>query len=204
MIRSLNSKERAEDVYTSVLRIYRETRVLPKYFAYPYGETSQEFIQELKNYNWSIDGNPFRFQAAFTTQSGPAGCSSNLFALPRFALNMRYGTINDLFRTKMNSLHFPIRNFIPADLAFCSQDHIQKFIIETDSHQPLNGMQCFATNGKNVITLKSPHYAEIILSNPLTNNSRKDIRHRINCTLSNGKGRFFWLGKEFAVLNCKN
>lgn len=199
MIRKFNSAQRAKDVKQSVIRIYRETGRLPRYFAYPYGETHKQFINELKAYNWSIDGKAFRFLAAFTTQSGPVGCSSSLFALPRFALNMKYGQINKLFRYKMNSRHLPLQQFTPDDLAFCSSDKKQKFILRSYPGVSLNGLNCFATNGKSLVKVISPNQAEINLQNPFI----KGLRQRINCTLPAGGGRFFWLGKEFAILQCK-
>lgn len=197
MLRELNSTQREKDIKTSVLRIYQETDHLPIYFAYPYGETNKKFINEVKNYRWNIEGQPFRFLAAFTTQSGPVGCSSSLFALPRFALNMNYGKVNDLFRSKMLSRHFPIKNFSPSDLAFCSSDKIQKFSLSS-SHLDLNRLNCFSSNGQVFMKQKNSNQMDIILKQPFI----KGLRQRINCTLPDGEGQFFWFGKEFSILNC--
>ena len=193
MIRSFNSKQREKDVKTSVTRIYKEIGHFPKYFAYPYGETNKQFIQELKNYNWNIEGKTFRFSAAFNTQSGPAGCSSNLFALPRFALNIKYGKFQDLFRSKMNSRHFPVRSFYPDDLAFCASEKKQKFSISSYPGVNLNALQCFATNGGSSIQIKNQNQADIILNTPFT----KGLRQRINCSVPAGPTHFFGLEKSF-------
>ena len=202
MIRDMNPAQREKDIQTSVLRIYEETGYLPKYFAYPYGETHQQFMQELKNYHWNIGGQSFHFQAAFSTQSGPAGCFSSLFALPRFALNMNYGQVTNLFRIKMNSRPFPVKNFSPGDLAFCSSVRQKKFSLTSYGGVSLNGLNCFDTNGGNMIKKISSTQVEIFLKNPLMNPNSKDVRHRINCTLPDGSGQFFWLGKEFTILGC--
>ena len=197
MIRELNSAQREEDIKTSVIRIYQETGHLPVYFAYPYGETNKRFINEVQSYRWNIGGRQFRFLAAFTTQSGPVGCSSSLFALPRFALNMNYGKLNDLFRSKMMSRHFPIQSFSPTDLAFCSSEKIQQFSLSS-SHLALNGLNCFSSNGEVFLEQKSSKQVDIILKQPFI----KGLRQRINCTMPAGKRQFFWFGKEFSILNC--
>ena len=198
MIRQMNASQRAVDVKTSVIRLYKETGRLSKYFAYPYGETHNSFIRELKNYRWDIGGRNFQFEAAFTTQSGPAGCSSSLFALPRFALNMRYGKINNLFSHKMKSRHFPIKNFSPSDLALCSGRQ-KNFSLTAYPGFSLQGLNCFSTNGGNTVKIRNQNHAKIVLNAPFT----KGLRQRINCTLSDGQGRVFWFGKEFAILQCK-
>ena len=197
MIRELNSIQREQDVKKSVLRIYQQTKRLPKYFAYPYGETNLKFINAVKNYRWNIEGQNFKFLAAFTTQSGPAGCSSSLFALPRFALNMHYGKLNDLFQYKMKSRHLPVQSFYPQDLAFCASQNIQKFSLKS-SYIKLNGLQCFANGKATSVKMINQNHVEILLHQPF----RKDLRHRLNCTLPSGSGQFFWYGKEFSILNC--
>ena len=197
MIRELNSSKRSQDIKTSVLRIYQETNHLPKYFAYPYGETHTEFINEVKNYRWNIKGLNFKFLAAFTTQSGPVGCSSSLFSLPRFALNMNYGKVDDLFRYKMLSRHFPVQNFSPPSLAFCASGKIQKFSLNS-SNLDLRGLNCFASNGSADVKMKNQNQVDILLSQPFTSG----LRQRINCTLPAGAGQFFWFGKEFSILKC--
>ncbi len=210
MIRNMNSSQRKKDVKTSVLRLYKETGRLSQYFAYPYGETNDAFIQELKNYRWNIGGKNFHFKAAFTTQSGPVGCASNRFALPRFALNMRYGKVSDLFRAKMNSRHFPFQSFFPKNLAFCTSAGQKKFsltvqpdiVSHLNSSRDLSRLNCFASNGEITIKKQNSYQADIILNRPFTNSSGEAVRERINCTLSDGKGRVFWLGKEFSILDC--
>lgn len=198
MIREMSATQRERDVKTSVMRIYKETGQLPRYFAYPYGETHNLFVRELKNYRWNIGGKIFRFQAAFTTQSGPAGCSSSLFALPRFALNMNYGKMNQLFKHKMNSGHFSVRNFSPDDFALCSKHNHKRFSLAVDSGLSLERLNCFASNGGLNLKLKSNYQAEIILNNPMN----QGLRQRINCTLPRKSGGFFWLGREFTILKC--
>ncbi len=196
MIRSMNPQQRERDIRTSVLRLYENTGRWPQYFAYPYGETSQQFIKELKNYRWNLQGRPFKFSAGFSTQSGPAGCSSNLFALPRFALNMRYGKINDLFRHKMMSRHLPLQNFSPKELALCKSRPRRHFSL-TAQKLSLRGLNCFASNS-GLKLQANKNQAKIILNSPWT----KGLRQRLNCTLPDGQGRVFWLGKEFTLLDC--
>ena len=206
LIRSpFNPESRKRDVLKSIQLIQQKTGRSPEVFAYPYGETSQSFIRELKNYKWLIDDNSYRFKAAVTTQSGPAGCSSHLFAIPRFALNMNYGKLDGRFKDKMNSWHLPVKNFSPDKNSLCSNNHTKTFTL--NSFIPLSGLNCFVSAKPKISIEKTKedknrvklHLSETFYKNP----SAQDRRERINCTLANGKGEFFWFGKEFAILNCQ-
>lgn len=199
MIRDMKSTEREEDIKQSVLRIYRETGQLPRFFSYPFGETGKEFIREVRNYSWNIDGNDFRFKAAFATQSGPVGCYSDLFALPRFALNMRYGKLGQSLTHKMKSRPLPVKSFLPENYVFCESDKQKTFVLTVPEDYSLERLQCFSTNGDSRVEAVN-NKAQIILDSPLKSSGLS--RERINCTLPTGRGDFFWLGKEFSVLKC--
>lgn len=205
LIRKFNPNTRKQDVLKSIKLIHERTGHMPKVFAYPYGETSLNFKKELKNYRWATaDGKSHSLLGALTTQSGPAGCSSDLYALPRFALNMNYGKLDSRFKNKMNSLHFPVKSFSPDPYALCSNKHATQFTLK--SYLPLNGLNCFVSSPAKLSLKKidenNNKALNISLSQPFSKSLKsEDKRERINCTLSNGKGEFFWFGKEFAVLN---
>lgn len=200
LVRNFNSTERKKDVLTSVRRIYKETGVVPKYFAYPYGENSNQFIKELKSYRMKLGRSKFKFEAAFSTQSGPIGCSSSLFKLPRFALNESYGKLGQTFYIKMNSLHLPIVEYNPSDAGVCVSERRKNFSFKLHpSFSSKSGVNCFASNAKAYVQRdSSTGYVYISLEKGFGDNSTE----RLNCTIAGLNGRYYWLGREFFVYPC--
>ena len=206
LIRTFTSEQRKKDVLFSVQRIYEETGVMAKYFAYPYGETHLQFMQELKNYRMILDGKTFKFEAAFSTQSGPVGCSSSLFALPRFALNINYGKLGPAFYTKMNSLHLPILDYIPENPAICSYEQRKQFSFKLHPSFKFKYVNCFPSQGQATAQYNSrTHSVDIELQGGGFGShtySIFDPRERLNCTMLGKDGRYYWLGREFSILKC--
>ena len=205
LIRSFNAQQRRVDVLTSVRRVYQEAGQIPQFFAYPYGETHSQFMKELQSYRMSLGGQTFQFQAAFSTQSGPIGCSSSLFALPRFALNENYGAVGDLFKIKMNSLHFPILNYDPEDPGLCASQKRRAFSFKVHPQASVRSVNCFSSYGKAQASYNSKeHSVDITLDKAFGERvtSVSDPRERLNCTLPGPDGRFYWIGREFSILNC--
>lgn len=86
-------------------RFKKELALTSTLFAYPYGEMSS-VVRELV-----IDEG---FLVAFGQHSGVAHASDDLFFLPRFAFNKRYGDL-DRFRRAVNALPLPVQEITPAD-----------------------------------------------------------------------------------------
>ncbi|MDP6094356.1 MAG: polysaccharide deacetylase family protein, partial [SAR324 cluster bacterium] len=63
----------------------KEIGKTPDLYAYPYGEADEKIFDLLKKY---------KYKAAFGQHSGAINETSNLYYLPRFSLNERYGEIN--------------------------------------------------------------------------------------------------------------
>ena len=63
----------------------KEIGKIPSLFAYPYGEADEKIINILKEYKYKV---------AFGQHSGVINDTSNLYYLPRFSLNERYGEID--------------------------------------------------------------------------------------------------------------
>ena len=63
----------------------KELGEIPTLFAYPYGEANENIIEILKDY---------KFKVAFGQHSGVINETSNLYYLPRFSLNEKYGEID--------------------------------------------------------------------------------------------------------------
>ena len=82
----------------------KELGEIPSLFAYPYGETSNEIIDLIKNY---------KFKVAFGQHSGIINETSNMYYLPRFSLNEKYGEI-DRVKFAASSKGLGVYDFIPT------------------------------------------------------------------------------------------
>ena len=204
LVRDFTAQERQRDILLSVKKIYENTGILSRFFAYPYGETSENLIEEVKNMQEIIDEENFYFLAAFSTQSGPVGCSSDLFSLPRFAMNEQYGIINDLFKTKVNSLHLPVYDVSPENKAICVSNSTNRLSFSTIANVDSNNLHCYGSRGNSVSVQVSKNRVTLKLKNALGAGVRNtaDARERVNCTLRDRTtNRFFWYGQEFTILN---
>jgi len=201
LVRGMNSTQRKQDILLSVERIYQNTSIMPQFFSYPFGESSSQLVEDIKSIN-QVAHQPFQFTAAFSTQSGPAGCSSDIFAIPRFAINENYGVINELFNIKMNSLHLPVTDYHPKNKAICIEDKIDTIYFSTSTKINLKNINCYASRGNKTQVDTSPHgLVRVSLEKPLGFGieNPKDIRERVNCTIFH-KGQYFWYGREFTIL----
>ncbi len=204
LVRDFTSQERQEDILLSVKKIYKNTGELPRFFSYPYGETSENLINEVTNIQEVIDEENFYFLAAVSTQSGPVGCSSNLFSLPRFVMNDKHGVINDSFKTKINSRHLPIYDISPRNKAACLSKSINTLQFSTPANIDLHNLNCY-TGGDNRVTVQvSRDKVKLKLKNALgagVKNTR-GMKEQINCTLKDrATNQLFWYGQEFTILD---
>ena len=74
-----------------------------KFFSYPFGEYSLEFKKIIKE---------FGFKYAFGQHSGVIDETKDLWELPRFPINEKYGEIKR-FNTLMKTLTFKYKNIQP-------------------------------------------------------------------------------------------
>ena len=197
---NMKSEQRKQDILRSIELIQKHTSAEPEFFSYPFGEVSQALIEDVKSINQAGD-RPFRFLAGFSTQSGPVGCSSNLFSLPRFAMNEKYGQIDDSLRVKLNSLHLPIYDYYPKNNAVCVEDTIDKIYFSTSLDIDLKNMSCYPNRGNASAVAISKGLVTVSLGNPLGFGLENpvDVRERVNCT-AYYKERYFWYGREFTIL----
>lgn len=200
LVQDMNTEQRRRDILFSVERIYQSTSLMPRFFSYPFGEVSSKLVEEIKAMD-QVLARPFHFLAAFSTQSGPVGCSSNLFTLPRFAINERYGVVDDLFRIKVSSRHLPVYDYHPKNKAICVEDQVQKIYFSTEPKLDLENMRCYASRGNKAHVHISNGLVTVALEKPLGFglSNPNDIRERLNCT-AHYRGRYFWYGREFTIL----
>ena len=83
----------------------KEIGEIPNLYAYPYGEADENLFNVLKNY---------KFKIAFGQHSGAINETSNLYYLPRFSLNERYGEI-DRVKFAANVKGLGVYDFIPTN-----------------------------------------------------------------------------------------
>ena len=172
-----------DEIETSNKIFLKELGEIPNLFAYPYGEADIRIINLLKDYKYKV---------AFGQHSGVINETSNLYYLPRFSLNEKYGNI-DRVKFAANTKGLGIYDFIPAD------PHIFKnppFVGFSLLDQKLtNNLDCFIfdSNGKVESEIfRFNERIEIRLKRNLTKG-----RSRLNCTAKDKEGNWRWYGHQF-------
>ena len=177
----------ARDLARMKAAFVRELGFAPTLFAYPYGEFSERLAAMVRDAG---------HLAAFGQHSGVAVAGGDLFALPRFALNERYGEAGR-FANVVEALPLPVADLAPRAMAIAAGAPNPPPIGFTvgAAAGPLQGLTCFASNGAGIALDRKPaRRVELRLDRPFPPG-----RSRINCTLPAGDGRFRWLGLPFLV-----
>ena len=161
----------------------KELGIIPSLFAYPYGETDNRIIKLLKKY---------KFKVSFGQHSGVINETSNMYYLPRFSLNEKYGEIDRVkFAAKAKGLG--IYDFIPSNPSISENPpYIGFSVLNQKIVQSLN---CFVFDNEGQVEkelFKFNERIEIRLSRKLN-----DGRSRINCTAKDKNGNWRWFGHQF-------
>lgn len=159
------------------------------YFAYPYGEFTQETEQWLQNNNY----------VAFGQQSGAVGLSTNLTSIPRFPASQPYDKLSGL-RDKLNSLPFDMKLVGNSAKSLVKQSEIRSvtFQVNNGDFTP-NQLNCYVSGmGKQKITWQGDTNFSIKFAAHLPSG-----RVRANCTAPSlsKPGRYYWYSKPWMVLN---
>ena len=181
-----NVLEIKKDILNSHKSWIKNIGFIPKLFAYPYGETSNEVIGILEEFNISH---------AFGQHSGVVSSFDNKYYLPRFSLNERFGE-KDRFEFAVNAYSLDVKNLIPIDM-FLVDD--KKPFVEFSIIQDLKGssIDCFSNTGgiwdkQEVINIKKDR-VQIKL-----NEAYLHGRARINCT-TKVEDKWYWFGYQFLI-----
>ena len=175
-----------KDILNSHKSFMKELGFIPELFAYPYGETSKDIINILKEFNISH---------AFGQHSGVISVHNNKYYLPRFSLNEQFGDL-DRFIFAAEALPLIIKDFIPSEMYLT--DNLKpriEFTIESDID--INLLNCFANTGGNWSSQKITNVTKKRLQIVL-NNRFKSGRGRINCTVQKEKD-WHWFGYQFLI-----
>lgn len=152
-----------------------------KYFAYPYGEYSQEYKQALVKLGY----------IGFAQHSGAMASYSDFGALPRFPAAGIYGNLKTL-KVKLNSLAMPAINLAPKDPAIGrDRDSLTfGFDITGNDVSPAQ-INCFKRGNK--LSHEVDGKSILMQVQGLT----RAGRHRVNCTAPSKQhlGRYYWLSQ---------
>ena len=159
------------------------------FFSYPFGEYSAEFKNIIKD---------FGFKYAFGQHSGVIDETKDLWELPRFPINEKYGELNR-FKTLMRTLPFKFKQIKPNDMFLLQSNNPPRVIIEFfENIKNLKLVSCFSNEGNkwrnSVISFKSDNVLEIDISEKFVGE-----RGRINCSLKESNGFWRWLGIQYVI-----
>ena len=160
-----------------------------EFFSYPFGEYSLEFKKIIKDLG---------FKYAFGQHSGVIDETKDLFELPRFPINEKYGELKR-FETLMNTLPFKYRSISPADRYLLQADNPPKVKIDFyENIKNLNQINCFSNEGNKWRNSKILFIEDNILEIEI-NEKFIGERGRINCSLKEKNGFWRWLGIQYVV-----
>ena len=172
------------DLLRARRRIAEELGIEAGLFAYPYGEWNAALRALVADLG---------FSAAFGQHSGVVAAHADMLALPRFALNQRYGEI-DRFRLIVDTLPLGARDVIPADPIMVENPPTVGFTIEPPLPNP-GSLACFASGGVGVTLDRSDGGAvEVRFDRPFPPG-----RARLNCTAPAESGRWHWFGLQLVA-----
>ena len=159
------------------------------FFSYPFGEYSLAFKEIIKN---------FGFKYAFGQHSGVIDETKDLWELPRYPINEKYGEI-ERFKTLMKTLPLKYKNIEPNDMYLLQSKNPPKIKIEFyENIENLSNISCFSNEGNrwrnSKISFKNKVNLEISIEEKFVGE-----RGRINCSLKEKNGFWRWLGIQYVV-----
>ncbi len=182
-------QEFKKDIDLSSEILKKEIGYNPIFFSYPFGEYS--LIQ--KRYIMK------KFKYGFGQNSGVIDVNKDIFELPRFPINEKYG---DLKRFKFLVDLLPLQYFklIPEDkLIVKKNSNPPKMEIEFFKNQEnIDNINCYSNNGDDWSKTKTTKIDNTLRLN--LNEKFNFRRGRVNCSLKDGDG-WRWLGIQFTISN---
>jgi len=163
----------------------KEIGEIPSLYAYPYGESDEKLFKLLKKYKYKV---------AFGQHSGAINETSNLYYLPRFSLNERYGEIDRVkFAASVKGLG--VYDFIPTNPHIIDNPPYIGFSL-LDQLLARN-IQCFIFDSDGQVEselFKFNERIEIRLLRKLNTG-----RSRLNCTAKDKENNWRWFGHQFIL-----
>ena len=173
------------DIEKSNARFTAELGTIPDLIAYPYGEASRAVEDQVRRMG---------FVAAFGQHSGAIGGTGNMFYLPRFAINEKYGDLVR-FRQVVNVLPLRVSDVTPVDHLVGAINPPAIGFTVAAGIPGINRLSCFASHeGRARIERLGERRFEVRVEGPFPKG-----RTRLNCTMPAAHGRWRWLGRQFYV-----
>ena len=163
----------------------KELGEIPLLFAYPYGEVNKKIIELLKKY---------KFKVAFGQHSGVINETSNMYYLPRFSLNEKYGDIQRV-QFAANTKGLGIYDFVPENPTIIENPPYIGFSLLDETLS--KNINCFIFDQKGQVE-----------NDKYTFNERVEIRlkrklfkgrARLNCTARDKEKNWRWFGHQFYI-----
>ncbi len=178
-----------EDILKSIKIFENKLGNNSKFFSYPFGEYSLKFKSIIKELG---------FKYAFGQHSGVIDETKDLFELPRFPINEKYGKI-ERFQTLMRTLPFKYKNISPEDKYLLQSKNPPK--VKIDFFKNINNLKlinCFSNEGNkwrnSKISFLNENTLEIEISEKFIGE-----RGRINCSLKEKNNYWRWLGIQYVI-----
>ena len=160
-----------------------------QFFSYPFGEYSVNFKNIIKNLN---------FKYAFGQHSGVMDETKDLYELPRYPINEKYGEIKR-FKSLTRTLPFKYKTIYPEEKYLLQSENPPKVKIQFfDNIKNLKSVNCYSNEGNKWRQSKIKFENSNTL---LINIDEKFVgeRGRINCSLRDPSGLWRWLGIQFVI-----
>ena len=174
-----------KDINKSIEIFEKKLGYNPIFFSYPFGEYSLDQTNYIKK----------KFKYGFGQHSGVIDLNKNIYELPRFPINEKYGDLKR-FAFLIDLLPLQYKNITPKD-KYVLNNNPPKLVVEFFKNQKnLNKINCFSDEGN-----KWEKSNTKIVDNKLIVNFRENFlfrRGRINCSLNDNEG-WRWLGLQFSV-----
>ena len=184
-----NSSFIKKDIEKSIKIFEEKLGSNSKFFSYPFGEYSLAFKKIIQDLG---------FKYAFGQHSGVIDETKDLWELPRFPINEKYGEIKR-FKTLMRTLPFKYKKVTPEDKYLLQSKNPPVITVEFyDDINNLNQINCFSNEGNKWRNSEIFFIKENILEITI---SEKFIgeRGRINCSLKEVNNYWRWLGLQYVI-----
>ena len=159
------------------------------FFSYPFGEYSLEYKKIIKELG---------FKFAFGQHSGVIDETKDLWELPRFPINEKYGELSR-FKTLMKTLPFKYQKISPEEKYLLQSKNPPKVkIFFKDNIKSLDKISCFSNEGNKWRNSKISFIEKNLLEIDI-NEKFVGERGRINCSLKESDGFWRWLGVQFVI-----
>ena len=159
------------------------------FFSYPFGEYSLEFKKIIKSLG---------FKYAFGQHSGVMDHTKDLYELPRFPINEKYGELKR-FSSLTKTLPFKYKKIIPEEKFLTDGNNPPKVEIEFyENIENLKSLNCYSNEGNkwrnSSIGFTNSNTLKISINEKFIGE-----RGRINCSLKAYDGFWRWLGIQFVI-----